>query len=454
MYHLLMTIVGLLALAAVALPLVLRERLISYPIAVVGVGALLAVVADPGTFDPVAQGFVSEHLSEFAVIVALTGLGLSIDRRISWRGWMTTWRMLAFTMPLSIAAAAWLGWWVAGLAPAAALLFGASLAPTDPVLAVDVQTGPPTTGDPDADERDEVRFGLTSESSLNDGLAFPFVNLAILIAAAGFAPDEWLTRWLLIDVLYKIGGGVLFGWIIGRVLGWFTIKLVGRTGVAGMLAEGEGIAPAVMALAYTLVSFGITEVLGAYGFIAVFVTAYVVRDTERQNHVHDHLHEGAEQLELLAMSVVLLLLGAAFADGLYAMVSWEMVMVALALVLVARPLTGWLGLTGNANTTGPERALISFFGIRGLGSIYYLAYGINRTDLAEAEALWALTALTIFTSLIIHGLTARPAMAWLAKQRAEADTEAGSKTETIPGAAPAGSDAPDATGSSDGRPRG
>jgi sodium/hydrogen antiporter len=425
-----MSIVGLLAVAAVALPLVLRDRLISYPIAVVGVGGLLALVADPGVFDPVAQGFVSEHLSEFAVIVALTGLGLSIDRRISWRGWMTTWRMLAFTMPLSIAAAAWLGWWVAGLAPAAALLFGASLAPTDPVLAVDVQTGPPTTGDPDADERDEVRFGLTSESSLNDGLAFPFVNLAILIAAAGFTPSEWLMQWLLVDVIYKIGGGILFGWLIGRVLGWFTIKLVGRTGVAGMLTEGEGIAPAVMALAYTLVSFGITEVLGAYGFIAVFITAYVVRDTERQNHVHDHLHEGAEQLELLAMSVVLLLLGAAFADGLYAVVTWQMVGVALALVLIARPLAGFIGLAGNSNTTRAERALVAFFGIRGLGSIYYLAYGLNRMDLADADALWALTALTIFASLIIHGLTARPAMTWLAKQRADDEATLGPGTTT------------------------
>ncbi len=93
-----------------------------------------------------------------------------------------------------------------GLAPAAALLFGAALAPTDPVLAVDVQTGPPTTGEPDADERDEVRFGLTSESSLNDGLAFPFTNLAVVVAIYGFAPGEWLTEWLLIDVGYRTRG--------------------------------------------------------------------------------------------------------------------------------------------------------------------------------------------------------------------------------------------------------
>jgi sodium/hydrogen antiporter len=422
-YHLLVVVVGLLALSAVVLPLVLRERLISFPIVVVVVGAALGWSVEPGTFDPVARGFASEHLSEFAVIVALTGLGLSIDRRISWRGWMTAWRLLALTMPLTIAAAAWLGWWVAGLAPAAAVLFGAALAPTDPVLAVDVQTGPPTTGDPDADETDEVRFGLTSESALNDGLAFPFTHLAILLATVGFAPGEWLGRWLLVDVLYRIVGGVVIGWVVGRALGWLTIRIVGRGSDPGIAGGGEWLAPAVMALAYTLLSFGLAEVAGTYGFIAVFVTAYVVRDTERQNGVHDHLHEGAEQLELLAMSVVLLLLGAAFADGLYASLSWEMVAVALLLVLVVRPAAGWVGLLGHRDTTGPERAAIAVFGIRGLGSIYYLAYGVNRVDLVDADLLWTLTSTTILASLVIHGLAARPAMVWLARQR-------GSRTDT------------------------
>jgi len=281
-----------------------------------------------------------------------------------------------------------------------------------------------------------VRFGLTSESSLNDGLAFPFTNLAILLAVYGFAPSEWAVRWLLIDVGYKIVGGVVIGWAVGEVLGWLTLKLVGGKGFAGMFDTGEGLAPSVMALAYTLISFGLCEVAGAYGFIAVFVTAYVVRDSERQNHVHDHLHEGAEQLELLAMSIVLLLLGAAFADGLYQAVTWEMVAAALLLVLVARPVAGWIGLLGHGGATHPERLLLSFFGIRGLGSIYYLAYGLNRAEFIQAEAMWALFCVTIFASLLIHGLTARPAVAWLERQRdAEAapDRPTDTKARKLPG---------------------
>lgn len=418
MYHLGLAIVGLLAMTAVALPLLVRERLITYPLIIVGAGATLPLVFDPALFDPVEAGFVAEHLTEFAVIVALTGLGLSIDRRVTWRGWLSTWRLLAITMPLSIVAASWLGWWVLGLGPAAALLFGAALAPTDPVLAVDVQTGPPSTGDPHADEPDEVRFGLTSESSLNDGLAFPFTHLAVLLGVVGLDPADWFWDWLLIDVLYRIVGGVLLGWIIGKLFGWLTLKLVGGRDFVAVIREGERIAPAVLTLAYTLVSFGVTEVAGAYGFLAVFVTAYVVRDTERMNEVHDHLHEGAEQLELLALSVVLLLLGAAFTASLAVHVTGAMVLVAALLVLVARPVAGWVGLLGFDRATRSERMMISFFGIRGLGSLYYLAYGVNRMDLVDAHALWALTAVTVLASLLVHGLTARPAMRWLERSRA------------------------------------
>jgi NhaP-type Na+/H+ or K+/H+ antiporter len=113
------------------------------------------------------------------VAAALMGAGLKLDRAFSWRKWGVTWRLLAVTMPLSIAAITLIGGLGLGLSWVAALLLGASLAPTDPVLAADVQVGPPKSG-----EEDEVRFGLTSEAGLNDGLAFPFVNLAIALGVA------------------------------------------------------------------------------------------------------------------------------------------------------------------------------------------------------------------------------------------------------------------------------
>jgi sodium/hydrogen antiporter len=340
-YNLALLIVGLLALASAILPILLRERLMTFPVLVIVGGLALPFAFPDVSFDPVGNGFVAEHLTEFAVIIALTGLGLSIDRPVSWRGWMTAWRLLAIAMPLSIVASAFIGWWVVGLAPAAALLFGAALAPTDPVLAVDVQTGPPDTGSPEADETDEVRLGLTSESALNDGLAFPFTNLAILVAAFGFAPSEWGMRWLLDDVAWKIGGGIAVGWVVGRLLARVVLALCQRVG------GGRGLTPTVLALAFTLASYGAAELAHTYGFIAVFVTAVVIRDAERANDVHDHLHEGAHQMELLAMSLVVLLLGAALADGLWEAVTWPMVGAAVLLVFVARPMAGVVGLIGH-----------------------------------------------------------------------------------------------------------
>ena len=141
---------------------------------------LLAFNPDPRTWDT-----LTERLAELVVIISLLGAGLKLDRPPGWRRWSTTWRLLAVAMPLTIAATAWLGWSGLGFSLGMALLFGAAMAPTDPVLAADVQVGPPKSGD-----EDEVRFGLTSEAGLNDALAFPFVHLAILAAAGGLASQR------------------------------------------------------------------------------------------------------------------------------------------------------------------------------------------------------------------------------------------------------------------------
>lgn len=412
MYSVALLVVGLLALGAVVGPLVLRRRLMNYPVLALIAGLAVPTALPDVSFDPMRHGKVVEHLSEFVVIVALTGLGLSIDRPISWRGWLTTWRLLGITMPLTIAAAALLGWWMVGIAPAAALLFGAAVAPTDPVLASDVQTGPPSTDPRRVGEPDEVRFGLTSESALNDGLAFPFVNLALLVAASGWAPQQLVTDWLLVDVLYRIAGGVAVGWLLGQALGRLTLWIAGRSA-----PTSDGVLPGLLTLAFTLTSYGIGELAHTYGFIAVFVTAAVIRQVERDQDVHRHLHVGVQQLELLGMSVVVLLLGAALADGLWREITPATVVAAVLLVMLVRPLAGRIGLVGCGGLTHPEAASIAFFGIRGLGSVFYLAHGLVEHDFADAQQLWALTAATIVASLLVHGLGARPAMQALDRRR-------------------------------------
>ena len=185
---------GSLLLAAV-LPQLLHRWALSAPIVLVATGmaiGLLPPLADV-ELDPVAARPVVEHVTEITVLVALMGVGLALDRplrwrsRESWRAWSPAWRLLGIAMPLTIGAVALLAWGPLGVAAPAALLLGAALSPTDPVLASDVQVeGPTLEGDvEEIDEDDEVRFALTSEAGLNDGLAFPFVYAAIFLATLG-----------------------------------------------------------------------------------------------------------------------------------------------------------------------------------------------------------------------------------------------------------------------------
>ena len=191
-------VAGAALLLAVVLPELLTRWALSAPIVLVAVGMLIGLTPLPDgmPLDPQDNRAVIEHVTELTVIVALMGVGLALDRplrlrdRTTWAAWSPTWRLLAVAMPLCVGSVALLGW-VFGLVPAAALLLGAVLAPTDPVLASDVQVAGPTTGDADAEEDDDVRFALTSEAGLNDGLAFPFVMAAVLLATEGGVSGWW-----------------------------------------------------------------------------------------------------------------------------------------------------------------------------------------------------------------------------------------------------------------------
>jgi NhaP-type Na+/H+ or K+/H+ antiporter len=398
------TVVGAGALLAGILPRLLERRPLSMPIAFLGLGVLVFALPtglpDP---DPLAYPKLAEHLTEVGVIVALMGAGLKIDRPMGWRRWASTWRLLAVAMPLTIGATALLGWWWAGLVPAAALLLGAALAPTDPVLASDVQVGEPTDRE---DSEDEVRVTLTSEAGLNDGLAFPFVYAAIAIAAAGTDPAGWLGDWLLTDVLYRsvagIAGGLVVGWLHGRLF------FRARSEALRMAHHSEGF----LALAATFLAYGVVELAGGYGFVAVFVAARAIRAAERSHEYHQVLHDFAEQSERLLTVLLLLLFGGAVVGGLLAPLTWPAAAVGLALVFVIRPAAGWLSLRG-APGTPAERWVIAAFGIRGIGSFYYISYALTHADLPGATLLWAMVGLAVATSVIVHGVAATPVMRWL-----------------------------------------
>lgn len=416
--------IGVATLAAAVLPRALRRFPLSMPTVFLGAGALafwlLPRLPDP---DPIEHSAVALHLTEVCVVVSLMGAGLAINRPPGLRAWGTTWRLLGIAMPLTMVAVTLLGWGVLGLGVAGAMLLGAVLAPTDPVLATEVQVSEPVD-DPGAVD-DEARFALTSEAGLNDGLAFPFTYAAIAVSLAGLAPSGWLGHWFLVDVLWRLGvgvlGGVLVGWLLGRL---FFSSFAERV---RLTEHAQGF----VAVAATFLAYGATELAEGYGFVAVFVCGVALRTAERHHSYHRVLHSFVEQVERLLTVTVIVLLGGAVVRGVLAPVGWVEVLVALVVLLVVRPLAGWASLVGGRS--GPrERRVIAFFGVRGVGTFFYVAFALEHGDFPDEPRLWAIACLVVVGSVLIHGVTSTPAMRWLDRSRVRRARARGRGDDQVP----------------------
>lgn len=404
-YHILLAGCGLAIIVAYWLPRFLhgREPAASGLLILGGLAAFGLLPGVPNALNPIDNPRVWERASEFAVIVALFGTGIRIDR-ITGKGlWGPTVRMLAIAMPLCIIAVVALGLGV-GLTLAAAVLLAAVLAPTDPVLAADVQVGPPTEGG-----EHPVRFALTTEAGLNDGLAFPFVYLAIFLVAASGGVSDWIGEWLGFYVGYKIvvgaAAGAAAGWMLGKVL----FSFPSRNPLAN---AGTG----VIALAGVLVTYGLTELVEGYGFIAAFVMGVVLRRKEAEHEYHGRLHSFSSALEHSVTAILLVLLGGAI-PALLGYLDWRHAALGVALIFLFRPLSGMLALWGTALSIR-QRGVVAFYGVRGIGSIYYLAYAGAQLDLVDEGALWATVTFTILLSTLVHGFSAG-SVVWAATHEGE-----------------------------------
>lgn len=393
-YHVLLVGIGIAILLAYWLPRFVSGREPASSALTILFGFLVFgfVPGMPAAIDPLRSPHVWEVVSELCVVVGLFGVGLRLDRVGTPRRWRNAMRLLLITMPLSIVALMLIGWLGAGMTLAGALLLGAILAPTDPVLASDVQVGPPLEGG-----EHPVRFALTTEAGLNDGFAFPFVYLALAIAAAGALSGGLVETWLWRDVLYRpvVGAlvGVGTGWLLGKVLfDWPR---------ANPLSETES---ALTAFAGVLVVYGLAELAEGYGFVAAFVAGVALRRAEAHHAFHAKLHDFSQSIEHVLTSLLLVALGAAL-PVLWPHLTAGGVAIGLALIFVVRPLFGWLAL-GGSMPRGRQRAVVAFYGVRGIGSIYYLGYaGAHMTLVNEAE-LWATVAFTVVVSTVVHGFTA------------------------------------------------
>ena len=358
-----------------------------------------------------------EQLTEGAVVISLFVGGLKLRLPLRDAAWRAAFRLAGPVMLACIAAVALFAHYVLGLDAALALLLGAVLAPTDPVLAGAVSVN-------DAADHDRLRYGLSGEAGLNDGMAFPFVILALLWGRHG-GPGDWLVPWALRELVWGVAAGLAIGYLIGHLVGRVAIVL--RTLHRETTAAGDFLALAVIAL-----SFALAEAAGALGFLAVFAAGVGLRRAELRVASDSRPAErmvreqaGEPDLEQPAMAA-----GAVVAEtlsfggtaerllevllvviiGTSLPIHWDLRAVPLALVLlfVIRPLATMLLLRGTA-TTPAQRRLMGWFGIRGIGSVYYLSHalgqGVTGPDATDA-ASFTISVLAI--SVVLHGITAQP----------------------------------------------
>ena len=420
--------VGLAVFAAVGAMSHEHERAFSASLIYLGLGAVAALAIqlfDVEWLDPFGDAKLIEHIAEVALIFALFSSGLKLDRPLRWREWGSVTRLLVLAMPLTMAGIALYGTQVMGLSLGAALLLGAMLSPTDPVLAGDIGVGPP--GD---EAEHEPNFALTAEAGGNDGLAAPLVLIGVFVAEEG--GTDWIDKWLVADLLYACAAGVA----IGAVVGWSAAWSV------HWLRDRELLAPSFdgyHAVATALVLYGAAEIVGGYGFLAVFVGGLAFRRYEHGHELNGRVHAGAEQVEKFMELAAILLLGSLLTGSGLTAPGWEGWLLTIVLLVVIRPLSVFFSLIRSQVDTAGGRTFVAWFGVRGVGTLYYATTVVTAGVLSGAEeklVLWTAVACVI-VSIVVHGVTGGPALKLLFRgMREEEDRQAAGEPDVRPRSAP------------------
>lgn len=389
-YILILLLIGIISFLMAWLSAELKDEFISFPIVIVALGALAYSLPlnlpDP---DPTTQNSYILHLAELSVIISLMGTGLKINKSFSMSNFRVPFLLILITMVGCIAAVALTGWLIIGLVPTSALLLAAVFAPTDPVIADEVQV------DFVESKEHPVNFSLTAEAGLNDGMAFPFTWFAVLAATFGLFEGGWITDWMLRDVGYRIVTGGVIGFILGRILAFFLFTLPEKY-------DSPPIRREFIAVACTFLVYSTVESIHGYGFIAVFVAALTLRHYEKEHEFHQEMHKFIDQVEKILLAIVLFLLGGYTVTHMFMHLSWNTVLLVMLFIFIIRPVFGRIALF-NSDMTPKEKMVVSFMGMRGVGSLFYLAFALHEATFAYPGQLWATTGFLVLTSVIVHG---------------------------------------------------
>jgi sodium/hydrogen antiporter len=391
------------------------------------IGVLLGpLAAGVVRIDPLKSTKALEHLTELAVIVSLFTAGLKLRTPLSDSLWRVAVKLATLSMMLTVGLIALAGVYGLELSWGTAVLLGAILAPTDPVLASDVQVE-------HAGDRDRLRFSLTGEAGMNDGTAFPFVMLGLWLMNL-HAPEASIWRWIAVDLIWAVTGGLGIGALIGTLIGRLVIYLRRKHREALGLDE-------FLSLGLIGLSYGLALAAHAYGFLAVFAAGLALRriersatgdnpppqelaptgpteeiatDEEKAPAYMAHAVLGFnEQFERICEVAVVILIGTML---LPSSIPWSAVWFIPLLLLVIRPMAALPSLW-RSGTSRLQRLMICWFGIRGVGSMYYLMYGITAgVEPSTSRLLIGLTLATIAMSIIVHGLSVTPMMKYYLKK--------------------------------------
>lgn len=417
-------LVGGLLLAMGLTSSILKRLPITPAIIYLAVGLLVGpTVLDVFHFNPLKESALLEVLTEVVVLISLFSAGVKMPVPFSLIRWRTPILLASVSMAISVGMVAAFAYYVLGLPLGAGVLLGAIVAPTDPVLATDVQSRHP--GD-----RDQLRFTLTCEAGMNDGSAFPFVMLGMGLLGLHELGDYGL-QWVLMDVLWATVAGIIIGAVSGVALAWLGWKLRSEPSRHVLMDDFLG-------LGLISVVYGLSVLVDAWGFLAVFFAAVALRQTELKlagtrldfpkrletegdqpesmdaSPVRESpptVSEGSlvfkEHLERLSEVMLILLVGGTLFHDSW---SWRTISLALFLFMVARPISVLIGLLGT-RTSWRIRGMTGWFGVRGIGSLYYLMYAIQH-GLPEPLALELiqLTLIVVALSIVVHGISVKPLM--------------------------------------------
>ena len=414
----LLTLMALAATTLRRLPLSTSQLYLLVGIGLGPLGIGLLVV------DPLEHAKTLEVATEIVVTLSLFAAGLKLRLPLTDGRWTLPLRLATASMTLTVAGVAAAAHWGLGLPWGAAVLLGGVLAPTDPVLASDVQIENP-------DDTDRLRFSLTGEAGFNDGAAFPFVMLGLGLLGLHELGDGWW-RWWSVDVVWAVLGGLGVGAGLGMAVGRLVVYLR-RTHREAVGSDD------FLALGLVALSYGLALLVSTYAFLAAFAAGLALRAEERRESgseaaadVEAQAREGeqeevavgshtapaymasavlgfSEQLERIGAVALVVLVGALLHRAEW---SPEALLFVGAVILVIRPLAVWLGMAGSS-TSGLQRGLLAWFGVRGIGSVYYLMFAETH-DLYDGftERLLGLVLTTIAVSIVVHGLSVTPIMRW------------------------------------------